>query len=373
MSVSAQITNYQCPSCTGPLHYDGTIGKLRCDYCGSTFTVQEIEALYADKVEQAQQAAAQAAQSAEAETAWDYDAAGSEWGSESSGMKAYNCPSCGAELICDATTAATSCPYCGNPTVVPAQFQGFLKPDYIIPFTLDKKAAVAALKEYYRGKKLLPRAFDDQNHIEEIKGVYVPFWLFNGKADVDIQFAATRVRSHISGDKEITETDHFAVRRAGSVSFSRIPVDASSKMPDAHMDAIEPFDYSALKPFSMAYMPGFLADVYDVEARDCEARADERAANTAEEIIANTVAGYSSCVPTGKNIRLRRGEVNYALLPVWLLSTRWNGRNFLFAMNGQTGKLIGDLPVSAERYWSWFARIGIPVAAGLAALLHFFL
>ena len=373
MSVSAQITNYQCPSCTGPLHYDGTIGKLRCDYCGSTFTVQEIEALYADKVEQAQQAAAQAAQSAEAETAWDYDAAGSEWGSESSGMKAYNCPSCGAELICDATTAATSCPYCGNPTVVPAQFQGFLKPDYIIPFTLDKKAAVAALKEYYRGKKLLPRAFDDQNHIEEIKGVYVPFWLFNGEADVDIQFAATRVRSHISGDKEITETDHFAVRRAGSVSFSRIPVDASSKMPDAHMDAIEPFDYSALKPFSMAYMPGFLADVYDVEARDCEARADERAANTAEEIIADTVSGYSSCVPTGKSIRLRRGEVNYALLPVWLLSTRWNGRNFLFAMNGQTGKLIGDLPVSAERYWSWFARIGIPVAAGLAALLHFFL
>ena len=371
--MAAQITNYQCPACNGPLRFDGKLGKLCCDYCGSSFTVQEIEALYADKVEQAQQAAVQAEQGNEADSGWDYEAAGSEWGNDSAGMKAYNCPSCGAELICDATTAATSCPYCGNPSVVPAQFQGFLKPDYILPFRLDKKAAIAKLKEYYKGKKLLPKAFADQNHIEEIKGVYVPFWLFNGEADVDIQFAATRVHMHTSGNQEITETDHYAVRRAGSVSFARIPVDASSKMPDAHMDAIEPYDYSELKPFSMAYMPGFLADVYDVEAKECETRADERAANTAEEIIASSVAGYTSCVPTGKDIRLHRGEVNYSLLPVWLLSTRWNNRSFLFAMNGQTGKLIGDLPVSSERYWSWFARIALPVTAALAAILYFFL
>ena len=289
MSVSAQITNYQCPSCTGPLHYDGTIGKLRCDYCGSTFTVQEIEALYADKVEQAQQAAAQAAQSAEAETAWDYDAAGSEWGSESSGMKAYNCPSCGAELICDATTAATSCPYCGNPTVVPAQFHGMLKPDYILPFKLDKEAAKKALRAFYKGKRLLPRAFTTDNHIEEIKGVYVPFWLFDGQGDADLNFTATRVSTHRSGDYQVTVTDHYAVRRAGTVDFHRIPTDSSSKMPDAHMDAIEPFDFSELKPFSTAYMPGFLAERYDVDVAECEKRARRRAGNTTEQVIANTV------------------------------------------------------------------------------------
>ena len=375
-----QITNFQCPSCTGPLHFDGSIGKLRCDYCGSTFTVQEIEALYGDKIEDAQTAAAQAAQAAESaqqsppEQDWNWNAVSDDWGEAGIDMRAYTCPSCGAELICDATTVATQCPYCGNPTVVPSQFDGHLKPDYILPFKLDKEAAVKALKEFYRGKKLLPREFASNNQIEKIQGVYVPFWLFNGTAEVDMSFRASRSMTHREGDRIITETDHFQLRRAGNVDFERIPVDGSRRMPDAHMDAIEPFDYSELKPFSPGYLPGFLANKYDVDKEECAARADERAAHTAEEVIEATAmsSGYATCSPMGKSIRLHRGEVNYALMPVWMLSTRWKDQSFLFAMNGQTGKLIGDLPVSKERYWSWFARIAIPVAGALAALLYFF-
>ena len=365
--MASQIANYQCPACTGPLRFDGASGKLVCDYCGSTFTVQEIEALNADKVEQAEQAGVQAQEKPQEN--WGWDDAGSDWGADGQGMKAYNCPSCGAELICDATTAATSCPYCGNPTVVPVQFHGMLKPDYILPFKLNKEAAIAALKNYYKGKRLLPKAFADQNHIEEIKGVYVPFWLFDGQAVVDITFNATRSESHRRGNQRVTITDHFAVRRAGTVDFAKIPVDGASKMPDAHMDAIEPYDYSELKPFSMAYMPGFLADKYDVDSKDCAKRADARAAATAENEILQTAQGYATCVPVNKTIRLRRGKVKYALLPVWMLSTRWNGKSFLFAMNGQTGKLIGDLPVDMGRYWAWFAGIAAPIAAVLAALL----
>jgi len=378
--VPEQITNFQCPSCTGPLHFDGSIGKLRCDYCGSTFTVQEIEALYGDKIEDAQTAAAQAAQAAESaqqsppEQDWNWNAVSDDWGEAGIDMRAYTCPSCGAELICDATTVATQCPYCGNPTVVPSQFDGHLKPDYILPFKLDKEAAVKALKEFYRGKKLLPREFASNNQIEKIQGVYVPFWLFNGTAEVDMSFRASRSMTHREGDRIITETDHFQLRRAGNVDFERIPVDGSRRMPDAHMDAIEPFDYSELKPFSPGYLPGFLANKYDVDKEECAARADERAAHTAEEVIEATAmsSGYATCSPMGKSIRLHRGEVNYALMPVWMLSTRWKDQSFLFAMNGQTGKLIGDLPVSKERYWSWFARIAIPVAGALAALLYFF-
>ena len=381
--MPSQITNFQCPACTGPLHFDGGIGKLRCDYCGSTFSVQEIEALYGEKIESAQQAAAAAAEAAQTaeetsthsvpEQDWDWDAVSDDWGEAGANMRAYTCPSCGAELICEATTVATQCPYCGNPTVVPSQFDGYLKPDYILPFKLDKEAAVKALKEFYKDKKLLPRAFASDNQIEKIQGVYVPFWLFNGTAEVDMSFRASRSMTHREGDRIITETDHFQLRRAGDVDFVRIPVDGSRRMPDAHMDAIEPFDYSELKPFSPAYLPGFLADKYDVDKEECAKRADERAAHTAEQVVAATaVGGYASCSPMGESIRLRRGEVNYALMPVWMLSTRWNDQSFLFAMNGQTGKLIGDLPVSRGRYWGWFARIAIPVAGALAALLYFF-
>ena len=367
--MASQITNYQCPSCTGPLHYDGASGRLACDYCGSTFTVSEIEALYRDKDEAAAaasaQAQAQSAQQAEEDSQWQDS--GTNW-AEDQGLRVYNCPSCGAELICDETTAATACPYCNNPSIVPGQLSNMLKPDYVIPFKLDKNAAVSALKSYYRGKKLLPRAFSDNNHVREIKGVYVPFWLFNGEADADVTFRATRVSTYTTGDTLVTNTDHYRLYRSGTVSFEKIPVDASSKMPDAHMDAIEPFDYSELKPFSNAYLPGFMADKYDVEPSACYKRADERAVNTTVEILNQTVSGFSSCVPEGQQINIRRGRVNYALLPVWLLSTQWNGKNYLFAMNGQTGKLIGDLPVSGGKVLAWMAGIAAPLMALLAAM-----
>ena len=365
--MADQISNYKCPACTGPLRYDGKSGRLQCDYCGSSFSVQEIEALYKEKDEAAAQAQS-AADSVSAEGEWT--ASGSNWAKEQH-LRAYNCPSCGAELICDETTAATSCPYCGNPSIVPGQLSDMLRPDYIIPFKLDKEEAKAALKKYYGGKKLLPKAFSSNNHIEEIKGVYVPFWLFDGTAEADLQFQGTRVTTVTQGDAIITTTDYYRVQRAGTVSFEKIPVDASSKMPDAHMDAIEPFDYSELRPFSNAYLPGFMADKYDLEPQACYERADERAANTAADLVAQTVSGYSSLIPQGRQIRIRRGRASYALLPVWMLSTRWNGKSYLFAMNGQTGKLIGDLPVAGSRAFGWFAGVSAGVAALAAALLYF--
>ncbi len=363
--MADQISNYQCPSCTGPLRFDGKSGRLQCDYCGSSFSVQEIEALYKDKDEAAAQA-----MGSEVSAEGEWSGEGSNWAQEQ-GLRAYNCPSCGAELICDETTAATSCPYCGNPSIVPGQLSDMLKPDYVIPFKLSKEDAKAALKNYYRGKKLLPRAFTSQNHIEEIKGVYVPFWLFDGTAEADVSFQGTRVSSMTQGDTLVTTTDYYDVRRAGTVQFEKIPVDASSKMPDAHMDAIEPFDYSELKPFSNAYLPGFLADKYDVKREDCYKHADERAGNTAVDLVSQTVSGYSSVVPRGSQVRIRRGKVSYALLPVWMLSTRWNGKNYLFAMNGQTGKLIGDLPVSSGRAFAWFAGLTAGLTVLFSALLYF--
>lgn len=376
--MAAQITNYQCPACTGPLHFAGASGMLECDYCGSKFTVQEIEDLYKEKDEAAAaaQAAAEAkeeaAQTAAAETDDEdrWDTVSSSWGAEAANLKVYNCPSCGAELICDVTTAATSCPYCGNPSIVPGQFRDTLKPDCVIPFRLDKNAAISALKDYYKGKPLLPKAFSDNNHIEEIKGVYVPFWLFDGKADADIRFQATRVHSYTQGNTMVTRTDHYRLRRAGTVNFEKIPVDASSKMPDAHMDAIEPYDYSALKPFSTAYLPGYMADIYDVDVEECSERADQRAKNTAVSIISGSVSGYSSVMPEHQSVRIRRGRVHYALLPVWMLSTKWKGQNYLFAMNGQTGKLIGDLPSSKQKMLAVFAAIAVPLAALMGFLFY---
>ncbi len=179
--MPTQLTNYKCPACTGPLHFDGASGQLKCDYCDSVFSVEEVEKLYRED----EAAAAEAfEEKQEDKGAWDASQLEENWQEE--GLVVYSCPSCGAELICEKTTAATSCPYCNNPTIVPGQLSGTLKPDYVIPFKLDKKAAIAALEKFYRGKWFLPKEFKNKNKIAEIKGIYVPFWLFDGQAEADV-------------------------------------------------------------------------------------------------------------------------------------------------------------------------------------------
>lgn len=385
--MPTQVTNYQCPACTGPLHYSAKSGKLECDYCGSSFDVAEIEALYARKeaeaaaAKQAADAKAEAAQAAKAEAAeaaaasggWDTSDLSRDWGAEADGLRVYSCPSCGAELICDQSTAATACPYCGNPAIVPGQFSGALRPDYILPFRLSKDDAVQALRAHYKGKPFLPRSFTSANHIEQIQGVYVPFWLFDGGAEGAASYRASNTNVYETGDYEITETRHYHVVRAGSLAFEKIPVDASSKMPDDHMDSIEPFDYAQLRPFSTAYLPGYLADKYDVTIDDSRNRADTRCRETLAQALRDTVTGYGACVTEREDIALRRGKVHYALLPVWMLSTKWRGQDFLFAMNGQTGKLVGDLPTDRGRFWGMFAAIAAPLTVALTAILQFLL
>jgi uncharacterized Zn finger protein (UPF0148 family) len=376
--MPTQVTNYQCPACTGPLHFVGVSGKLECEYCGASYDVAEIEALYAEKEEKAaaaQQAAEETRQSAPSGDggAWDTSTLSEDWGAEGDGMRAYGCPSCGAELICDETTAATSCPYCGNPTVVPGQFSGQLRPDFIIPFKLSKEDAVRALKGHYKGKFFLPKSFTQENHVQEIQGIYVPFWMFDGEAEGDARYAATRSHTYRSGDYEITETEHYDIYRAGSISFEKIPADASSKMPDDHMDSIEPYDYQELKPFSTAYLPGFLADKFDVTVEQCRQRADQRCEGTLSATLRDTVTGYHTCTLIHDSVNLKRGKVHYALMPVWMLNTKWKGKDFLFAMNGQTGKLVGDLPVSWGRFWGLFAAIAVPLSVLGSALAVFVL
>ena len=367
--MATQITNYQCPACTGPLHFAGESGLLECDYCGSRFAVEEIEKLYAEKNENAAENFEEAQPQDNIEAQWDTSDINDQWGEDGKRMRAYICPSCAAEIICDDTTAATSCPYCGNPTVVPGQFKGGLKPDCIIPFKLSYDDAKKALTNYYKGKKFLPNEFTANNKISEIKGVYVPFWLFDCVADTNLVFDCTNVMSVRQGNYRVTTTSHFDVRRSGRVPFSNIPVDASEKMPDSHMDAVEPFDFSQLKPFALSYLPGYFAERYGVEPEECFKRAEYRAANTAVDEISRDVTGYATCMLKSRNIRLENGKAKYALLPVYMLTTKYNGENYLFAMNGQTGKFIGNLPVSKKKFAACFAGIAAAVTAVLGTAL----
>ena len=358
----SETTNYQCPHCLGPLHFSSQTGKLQCEYCGSSFTPEELGAV--DK--KAVDATFQADEFTEFMTE---DA----WGEEARKMRAYSCTSCGAQLICDETTAATSCPYCGNPTIMPGQFHGILKPDQIIPFKLSKEDAVKALQAHYRKKLLLPKVFANENHIQEIKGIYVPFWLFDFTVHGTMTFSGTRTHTHREGNYRVTSTEHYRLYRDGSMGFQKVPVDGSKKMPDALMDSIEPYNYKDLVPFSTAYLPGFLADKYDVEAKTSYKRASKRSETSAMNAMRNTVTGYGDVRITNNDLRIKENHRSYALLPVWLLTTKWKDKTYLFAMNGQTRKMVGDLPIDMKKramlYWSTFLVSGAILSLTCSGIL----
>lgn len=356
-----QVTNYQCPNCSGPLHFDSQSQRLKCDYCGSEFTNEEALAYFKEQNEEAVSVGAENIEENIETLQWSEE--------EKQHMRAWSCPSCGAQLICDEHTAATSCPYCGNPTIVPAQFSGALKPDFVIPFKLDKKAAIKKLNSFYQGKPLLPSAFSQTNHIEEIKGVYVPFWLYDGTADAHMEFRGTRIHSHTTGKEQVTVTDHYKIIRQGEVAFRYVPADASSKMPDEFMDSIEPFDYREMVPFELSYLPGYLADKYDVTAKQDADRAENRMKNTTSAWIRASVNGFASVTTEREHINFVGEKIHYAFFPVWMLSTRWNGKSYLFAMNGQTGKMVGDLPVDYGKFFLYF----IVITVVLMAVLYFVL
>jgi len=321
------LMSYSCPECGGSMVFNPTKGKLQCEYCDSLFSREEVEKFFAEKE----------AKMGEKDSQKD-------WGEDESSMRGYNCSSCGAELITDSNTAVIRCPYCGNQTVAPVQFTGALKPDYVVPFAFTKKQATQKYKEYYEKKFLLPKDFLVSNQVEEIQGVYVPFWLFNGTADAEGEYEAYDRREE--GNFEIT--DYYKTARKGRIGFTNVPTDASVRMVDDLMDSIEPYKFDKLEKFTTAYLPGFMAEKFDVSEKDNLQRAKKRVEESVKTKMHDTIRhdGFNT---KHENIDVKFNETKYALLPVWLLTTNWNGKKWTFAMNGQTGKFIGDLPVSGGK------------------------
>ncbi len=356
------LQEYKCPCCGGAIAFDSNLQKMKCPFCETEFDMETLAGYDADLQKDVAD-----------DMKWE-TAAGGEWQEgEAVGLRSYVCKSCGGEIVGDGTTAATSCPFCGNPVVMMGQFSGALKPDLVIPFKLDKKAAKANLMKHLTGKRLLPKIFKDQNHIDEIKGVYVPFWLFDTDAEAQVRYRATRVRNWSDSNYIYTETQHFSVNRGGSIGFCGVPVDGSAKMPDDLMESIEPFDLRDAVSFQTAYLAGYLADKYDVDANQSIERANARVKKSTEDAFAATVQGYTTVHAENSNIRLHGGKAQYALYPVWLLSTTWNGNKYTFAMNGQTGKFVGDLPVDKAAAAKW--TLGLTAALSLVSygavwLLH---
>ncbi len=342
------IVSYKCPTCGSRLCFDADSQLFQCRNCGNAYNLETVSNATVN-----------------AENSFDWGQYNQNLSGETvTGTIAYICQSCGGETITDATTAATHCPYCGNVVVIAENVTGLIKPNAIIPFKINSKGLQDRIKEFCKGKKLLPKNFLSENQIKKVQGIYVPFWLYSCETDGNATFETTRTRFWSDSNYNYTETSYYYVTCDGSMQFANIPVDGSLKIDDAMMDSIEPFDYSEMVDFDGAYMAGFLADRFDVNAEESLPRASKRVRFSAEEMFRSSINSYATVRKLYSDFSLKGTDVKYVLLPVYLIVSHYAGKEYKFAVNGQTGKIVGDLPISKGKCWKYWA-----IAAAIAAAL----
>ena len=352
------VVSYKCPACGSPLTYN-TSGKLICGACLNEFEVDAVKKF------------SEAEESSSGFDWGDYKkdfAAGSE---RLENTRIYVCKSCGAAIETDGTTAATHCPYCDNEVIINEQLTGSVKPNAVIPFSVDKNAAIEAVKNHFKGKKLLPNDFATEHKLGKITGVYVPFWLFDSGIDGNVNLNTTNRRYYSDSEYNYTETKHYLVTLDGGMKFSKIPVDGSEKMDNDLMDALEPFDYSGLVDFNPAYLSGFLADRFDEDPDESLPRASARMNNSAQEVFMGCASEFDSVSVKSTNMKLVDPSVKYVLLPVYLLNLKYKDKNYRFAVNGQTGKVVGELPISKIKSFLHFGLF-FTAAAIIGGVIAYF-
>lgn len=355
MVQPSQVLEYKCPCCGAPLTFSEEEQMLTCDSCGNEMETESVKVFNETPREES--------------FSWNEASAMNLSQAEIDNLQTFTCPSCGGELTTDGATAATFCPYCDNPAVLPGRVTGGLRPDGVLPFQKTREDAKAAFEKLLKNKPLLPKDFLDEHRLEKISGMYVPYWLYDCGGELDGRYRATRVKVWSDGKYRYHKTSHFLLLRQASADFYGIPMDASRKMDDVLMESIEPFDYGRIVDFDTAYLSGFLADKFDVKSEDGTGRIRTRVSQSLDDLVQPSFIGYTSVTPTNKNINISATKARYVLLPVWMLTCKYKDETYHFAMNGQTGKLTGNLPVSVGRAIAWLCGIALPVAALLSVLM----
>ena len=332
---------YKCPGCNADMKFDANAQKLKCDYCETELTVEAAEALAETQKQDAEHE--------DVDETIDETEEWASYGSEEGDFVKYKCISCGAELLTDEHTAATVCSYCGSPNLISERIEGEKTPAMLIPFKINIDKAKEIYRTWCKKGPLTPGEFYNQGALDKISAIYVPFWLYDYNANTKIRANCTRVRRSRSGNYEYIYTDHFRVYRDISADYVKLPADASKKMPDDIMDKLEPFNYRELEEFSMPYLSGYMAEKYNFTNEELAGRVESRVKSYIVQEGRGTISGYSSVNIAGYDVKLLKKAAKYVMLPVWMLNYRYKGKEHVFAINGQTGKLVGKRPISALR------------------------
>lgn len=377
-------TSYKCPNCAASLVFDADQQKMSCEYCGAKISPEDTvatdvflnsEAMKQEAVRDEEISSQSGADlgvpdteaSGESSEVQGSETAAHEFFSEEETVQ-FVCGSCGAAVITDTNTSATFCAFCGSPAIITERLVEARKPDYVLPFKYGREKAIESFFKWCKAGRFTPIDFVKNENVEKMTGLYVPFWLFNSVVDMNYTATGTKVSSSTSGSKTTTRTKYYLIRRKRKVCWKMVPFDGATHIDDKQMELIAPFNYDAIQKFDMMYLSGFFADRYDLPAERLEDNLKAKITSYVEKIFKDSVAGYNSVNGTKNSSAFFKPDVNYALLPVWILNYKYLGKTYTFAMNGQTGKIAGEYPISRLKLLLLAMAI-LPAAAVLFRLV----
>ncbi len=329
------VLSYKCPNCGADLHFDPETQSLKCDHCLGNFSENELETITSDD------------NYTTPGEEYIEDASSNSYDSEEVNM--YTCPSCGAQVITDSLTSATICCYCHNPVVLTKQLSDEFKPSKVIPFKKDKENALTTFKNWSSRKYFLPPDFASPSQLEKITGIYVPYWLVDCNTSGFLSSTGTNITRWTSGGYSYKKTDTYSISRGASMYFTYLPHDASKKADDKVMDSIGPFNFEEIEDFNYSYLTGFMAEKYDVSKEEVYPDIKELAKRSVLAELESSISGYDSYTVDASNVQIHDSKFHYSLLPVWILTYIYKGKTYLYAMNGQTGKTFGSLPLCMRK------------------------
>lgn len=344
-----ETKKYTCPGCGAALEFNPQTQRIRCEHCGHAYTVEE----FAD-IQQAVDDRVKEYNLTENE---DNDAA-RQTRRETIPMQVLHCSSCGAELVVTRTEASTYCSFCGQATVIADRVTGCLKPDKIIPFKVTREVAEQRFRKRLAKGWFIPKEIKNFEQ-ERLNGIYLPFWLF------DVYYGAAQYWRYVNKKDAKKATQYL---RVGFTMFHRITIDASSQIPNEYSRKLEPYRMKELEDFDAAYLSGFYSDRFDVKPEEVSKEARDRA-----EALFNE--GMRKFVKKGSERYLsfpvsKASDPEYALLPVWFLTFRYEDSPITLMMNGQTGKIVGGVPYNQRKVTILQIVLMILFGGGFAALCY---
>ena len=330
---------YKCPNCGAGLTFNPEKQKFTCEYCDSEF---EEEALISRAAAEEKRA-----------RMWENERPNTD----TEGNAVYICQSCGAQIITDETTAATFCYYCKNPVILAGKLDADKRPHFVLPFKISREEAKKRFTDWIKLKKYVPPDFYSEARIEEITGVYYPYWDCDYKAHASFSGEGTVVTTSTTRDYIVTKTDYYDITREADIDFANVMRSALRKADRKLADGVQPYNDDEMVDFSSAYLSGFIAENRDVDSDEVRPDIERELSGYVQPILTRGTR-YTSIRGNTRTDFFSR-DYKYVLFPAWVLTYKApDGKIYSFSMNGQTGNVCGKLPVWKSKLLRTCALIG---------------